>query len=112
MGQIKNIKLHIVTDIKVKTKMAGYGKKVTDLTGMVVASTPRQTLVSLYTKTLAAVAGIPTTSPYREQVQAITEERLDLVNQAQDELSLVEKMVEWKSWEPLIDPAPPGQWGH
>merc|ERR1712183_985206 len=98
MGQIKNIKLHIVTDIKVKTKMAGYGKKVTDLTGMVVASTPRQTLVSLYTKTLAAVAGIPTTSPYREQ--------------AQDELSLVEKMVEWKSWEPLIDPAPPGQWGH
>ena len=34
----------------------------------------------------------------------------ELVLQAQAELGLVGKMKEWKAWEPLATPPPPGQW--
>lgn len=102
------------------------------MVGMAVAKTPRETLISVYTKTLGALSAIPKTSVYRQQVEDITTERLDLVNktqdvytleksidcgqieeviiQANDELSLVEKMADWQVWEPLESEAPPGQW--
>merc|ERR1712034_26815 len=103
------------------------------MVGMAVAKTPRATLVDVYTKTLGAISAIPQSSPYRQQVEQITTERLELVNntenvlalekkincgqieeviiQAKDELSLVEKMSEWQAWDPLESTAPPGQWG-
>jgi len=34
----------------------------------------------------------------------------EVIQQAEDEISLVGKMIEWKSWEDLETPAPPGQW--
>merc|ERR1712241_917220 len=99
---------------------------------MAVAETPRQTLVDLYTKTLGAVAALPKSSAYRQQVEGLTEERLDLVNatesvpelekkincgqieeviiQAKDELALVDKMNEWEAWGPLESAPPLGQW--
>ena len=115
-----------------KYKMAGYGKRFTNMVGMAVAETPRSTLIELYTKTLTALGAIPQSSPYRQQVEQFTNERLELVNktedvfalekkincgqieeviiQANDELTLVEKMGEWEAWGPLESPAPPGQW--
>merc|ERR1712142_177073 len=102
------------------------------MVGLAVAKTPHATLLNLYSKTLAAVAAIPKTSAYRQQVETLTQERMDLVKtttnvfslekringgqieeviiQAQDELSLVQKMTEWQAWEPLQTAAPPGQW--
>ena len=112
--------------------MAGYTKHATNMVGLMVAKTPKTTLQDLYTKTLAAVTAIPQSSAYRQQVETLTQQRLDLVNasnnigniekkinagqieevivQAQDELSLVEKMASWQSWEPLETVAPQGQW--
>ncbi|WFD34775.1 hypothetical protein MCUN1_001619 [Malassezia cuniculi] len=34
----------------------------------------------------------------------------ELVQQATDEFHLAAKMIDWKPWEPLEVPAPPGQW--
>merc|ERR1712150_54207 len=107
-------------------------KKTTNMVGLVVANAPRQTLVELYKKTLGAVAELPKSSAYREQVEGLTEDRLGLVNatedvrelekkincglieeviiQAEAELELVEKMKEWEAWGPLESSPPPGQW--
>merc|ERR1711970_1310240 len=122
MGQIKNIKLHIVTDIKL-TENGRVREKATQMVGLAVAKTPRETLLDLYAKTLTAVGALPKTSPYRQQVETLTQERQAMVStttnvfslekeinagqieeviiQAQDELSLVNKMAEWQAWETL-----------
>lgn len=34
----------------------------------------------------------------------------ELIDQAERELQLVDKMEEWQPWEPLIAAHPPGQW--
>ncbi|KAN0061306.1 hypothetical protein ACQY0O_006152 [Thecaphora frezii] len=51
-----------------------------------------------------------------EEIIEQTEKKLewsmieDGVRQAQTELELVAKMLDWKPWEPLEQPPPPGQW--
>ena len=34
----------------------------------------------------------------------------ELIEQAERELKLIDKMEEWKPWEPLVAEPPPGQW--
>merc|ERR1712002_1204278 len=102
--------------------MATYMKKFTYMTGLAVAKAPRKDLIDLYKSTLLAISEMPT-SMYTQQVETITKHRLDLTEkvedvmelekkincgqieeviiQAQAELSLVEKMKEWRAWEPL-----------
>ena len=103
--------------------MSHYTKKATQIVGLAVAKTPRETLIDLYSKTLSVLGTMPQTSLYRQQTEEITKERLDTVEkqincgqieevivQANDELSLAEKVNEWKPWEHSENTAPLGQW--
>ncbi|KAG0712411.1 NADH dehydrogenase [ubiquinone] 1 alpha subcomplex subunit 5 [Chionoecetes opilio] len=50
--------------------------------------------------------------PDREKLEkAINGGQLEeVVQQAENELSLARKMLDWKPWEPLVQEPPQGQW--
>ncbi|KXS15595.1 hypothetical protein M427DRAFT_56668 [Gonapodya prolifera JEL478] len=107
-------------------------KETTGLTGLAVHPNPRPALISLYQKTLSELSDIPETALYRQSISAITSHRLriveltedvskieheiaagqmeELIQQAQDELGLLEKVKGWKPWEALEVPEPEKQW--
>ncbi|KAI9008321.1 ETC complex I subunit conserved region-domain-containing protein, partial [Gaertneriomyces semiglobifer] len=104
----------------------------TGLFGVPVHPNPRPHLISLYQRILHTVNIIPPTSAYRQSTEALTKHRLaiveatddvpsieekidagqieELIDQAEDELKLIPKMLEYKIWEPLEEPVPQGQW--
>ncbi|XP_028405686.1 NADH dehydrogenase [ubiquinone] 1 alpha subcomplex subunit 5-like [Dendronephthya gigantea] len=113
-------------------KVVQYLKKTTGLTGLAVSKNPRETLISVYNKTLDVLSTMPSTAVYRTSTENLTKQRIKLVEmegnieelekkigcgqieevieQANDELSLAEKMREWQPWEPLQTEPPPDQW--
>ena len=95
-------------------------KATTGITGLNVHPNPLPELTKTYETTLATLTGIPETSVYRQGVEALVQKKLNLVKAsngdinaaekelgegqieesldiAQDELSLVQKMIEWKA---------------
>ncbi|XP_048357728.1 NADH dehydrogenase [ubiquinone] 1 alpha subcomplex subunit 5 [Sphaerodactylus townsendi] len=112
--------------------MAGVLKKTTGLVGLAVSEAPHDRLRILYTKILAALQNIPRDAAYRTYTEKIVNERFDLVKtepdvqklenkincgqleevilQAENELSLARKMVQWRPWEPLVEEPPANQW--
>ncbi|KAJ8522573.1 hypothetical protein ONZ45_g915 [Pleurotus djamor] len=108
-------------------------KRTTGITGLDVHPNPLPQLAKTYESTLNILATIPQTSVYRQGVEALTQRKLKIVQDAQgdisaveaqldegqieesldiasDELKLAAKMVEWKAWEPLEEKHPQGQW--
>jgi len=107
-------------------------KRSTGLTGLEVARNAHHTLGVLYGKTLRALQKLPEEAAYRKYTEQIVKEKNALVQserdtfelekkigcgqieeviiQAENELLLCRKMVEWKSWEPLQTQATPNQW--
>ncbi|KAF8973962.1 Ndufa5, NADH-ubiquinone oxidoreductase subunit [Flammula alnicola] len=108
-------------------------KRTTGIHGLQVHGDPLPELVKTYESTLSALSAIPQTSVYRQGVEALVRNKLNIVKNANgdivaaekqlnegqieesldiasDELSLAAKMVEWKAWEPLEDKPEPGQW--
>ncbi|GJE86079.1 complex I NDUFA5 subunit family protein [Phanerochaete sordida] len=108
-------------------------KTTTGITGLHVHQNPVPVLTQTYETTLSALSAFPATSVYRQGVEALTQRKLNIVKSAngdiaavekeldeghieesldiaQDELSLVQKMAEWKAWEPLEEKPPAGQW--
>ncbi|XP_070279923.1 NADH dehydrogenase [ubiquinone] 1 alpha subcomplex subunit 5 isoform X2 [Myotis yumanensis] len=112
--------------------MASLLKKTTGLVGLAVCETPHERLRILYTKILDVLEQIPKNAAYRKYTEEITNERLAMVKaepdvkkledrlqggqieevilQAENELSLARKMIQWKPWEPLVDEPPANQW--
>ncbi|XP_053440547.1 NADH dehydrogenase [ubiquinone] 1 alpha subcomplex subunit 5-like [Nycticebus coucang] len=112
--------------------MAGALKKTTGLVGLAICETPHERLRILYTKILDVLEQIPKTAAYRKHTEQITNEKLAMVKaepdvkkledqlqggqieevilQAEHELSLARKMMQWKPWEPLVEEAPANQW--
>lgn len=113
--------------------MAGITKKVTTgLTGLAVATNPHHTLGVLYSKLLRTLQKMPENAAYRKYTEEIINERTqilkstenidviekqigcgqieEIVIQAENELILARKMLNWKPWEPLVKQAPPNQW--
>ncbi|XP_072528932.1 NADH dehydrogenase [ubiquinone] 1 alpha subcomplex subunit 5 [Salminus brasiliensis] len=112
--------------------MAGVLKKTTGLVGLAVSTNPHQNLKVLYTKILGSLQTMPKDAAYRKYTEQLITERFNHVNtepdvetlekkincgqieevisQAESELALCRKMVEWKPWEPLIEEAPANQW--
>ncbi|KAB0374714.1 hypothetical protein FD755_013206 [Muntiacus reevesi] len=112
--------------------MAGLLKKTTGLVGLVVCETPHERLKILYTKILDVLGHMPKNAVYRKYTEQITNERLSMVKaepdvkkleeqvqggqiekvilQAENELSLARKMIQWKPWEPLVEEPPASQW--
>ncbi|CAL1695919.1 unnamed protein product [Somion occarium] len=108
-------------------------KTSTGITGLKVHHDPLPELKKTYESTLQALTTIPETSVYRQGVEALTKHKLNIVQSANgdihaaekqldegnieesldianDELTLVGKMVDWKAWEPLEEKPHPGQW--
>ncbi|KAF4622839.1 hypothetical protein D9613_001843 [Agrocybe pediades] len=108
-------------------------KKTTGIHGLDVHKNPLPELVKTYEATLSTLSSIPQTSVYRQGVEALVRHKLNVVKNANgdislaeqqlkeghieealdiatDELSLAAKMVEWKAWEPLEEKPEPGQW--
>lgn len=112
--------------------MSGSIKKATGLTGLAVSKHPHHTLGVLYGKILKTIQKIPQDAAYRKYTEEIINERRlalkqnataegienqvgcgqveELIQQAENELVLARKMVNWKPWEPLLKEAPPNQW--
>ncbi|ALC43553.1 CG6463 [Drosophila busckii] len=112
--------------------MARIVKASTGLTGLAVASNPHHTLSALYGKILRAVAKMPQDASYRKNTEQLVKQRAEavcnnkditalekavgcgqveeLIVQAENELMLARKMLGWKPWEKLVQPAPPKQW--
>jgi len=105
----------------------------TGITGLAVHQDPIPALTSAYTKTLELLKTLPESSVYRQATEALTQRKLDTIGaangdaakaekdldegkieqavvQAERELKLVYKMMEWKAWEPLEEKPEPGQW--
>ncbi|XP_063097430.1 NADH dehydrogenase [ubiquinone] 1 alpha subcomplex subunit 5 isoform X1 [Cavia porcellus] len=86
----------------------------------------------LYTKILDVLDQIPKNAAYRKYTEQITNDRLatvkaeqdikkledrlqlgqieEVILQAESELSLARKMIQWKPWEPLVEEPPANQW--
>ncbi|VFV18234.1 NADH dehydrogenase [ubiquinone] 1 alpha subcomplex subunit 5 isoform X1 [Panthera pardus] len=112
--------------------MAGLLKKTTGLVGLAVCESPHERLRILYTKILDVLEQIPKNAAYRKYTEQITNEKLSMVKaepdvkkledqlqggqleevilQAENELSLARKMIQWKPWEPLVEEPPANQW--
>lgn len=112
--------------------MAGLLKKTTGLVGLAVCETPHERLRILYTKIIDVLDQMPTNAAYRKYTEQITNEKLGMVKaepdvkkleerlqggqieevilQAENELSLARKMMQWKPWEPLVEEPPANQW--
>ncbi|KAM6152600.1 NADH dehydrogenase [ubiquinone] 1 alpha subcomplex subunit 5 [Erethizon dorsatum] len=112
--------------------MAGVLKKTTGLVGLAVCETPHERLRILYAKILGVLDQIPKNAAYRKYTEQITNERLatvkaepdvkkledrlqlgqieEVILQAENELSLARKMMQWKPWEPLVEEPPANQW--
>ncbi|XP_035258414.1 NADH dehydrogenase [ubiquinone] 1 alpha subcomplex subunit 5 [Anguilla anguilla] len=112
--------------------MAGVLKKTTGLVGLAVSQNPHEQLRILYSKILACVQKMPEDAAYRKYTEQIVNERFnhvktepdieklekkinggqieEVISQAESELSLSRKMMEWKPWEPLVEEPPPDQW--
>lgn len=106
--------------------------QATHLTGLLKARNPHFTLTTVYNKILGTVARMPKEAGYRKHTERIINERLaivaaeknievveeklktgtaeELIVQAENELVLARKMLEWKPWEPLVAQPPPNQW--
>lgn len=107
-------------------------KESTRITGLAVAKNPHHSLTVLYEKILRTLEKVPDNVAYKKHTKSLVEERLKLVQtikdaaelekkinsgqieeaikEAEHELVLSRKMVEWKPWEPLIAQAPKDQW--
>ncbi|XP_063097439.1 NADH dehydrogenase [ubiquinone] 1 alpha subcomplex subunit 5 isoform X2 [Cavia porcellus] len=104
----------------------------TGLVGLAVCETPHERLRILYTKILDVLDQIPKNAAYRKYTEQITNDRLatvkaeqdikkledrlqlgqieEVILQAESELSLARKMIQWKPWEPLVEEPPANQW--
>jgi NADH dehydrogenase (ubiquinone) 1 alpha subcomplex subunit 5 len=97
-------------------------KRTTGITGLAVHPDPLPELTKTYESTLTTLSSIPSSSLYRQAVEALTRRKLDIVQStsgdiaavekqlregqieesleiAQDELKLATNVVEWK---PLV----------
>ncbi|KAG8005826.1 NADH dehydrogenase [ubiquinone] 1 alpha subcomplex subunit 5, partial [Nibea albiflora] len=106
--------------------------QTTGLVGLAVSQNPHERLRVLYSKILASLQTMPQDAAYRKYTEQLVSERFshvttepdveklekkincgqieEVIFQAECELALSRKMLQWKPWEPLVEDAPPNQW--
>uniref|UniRef100_UPI001E1B1A05 NADH dehydrogenase [ubiquinone] 1 alpha subcomplex subunit 5-like n=1 Tax=Jaculus jaculus TaxID=51337 RepID=UPI001E1B1A05 len=72
--------------------MAGVLKKTTGLAGLAMCDTPHER---------------PDVKKLEDQLQG---GQIEVILQAEKELSLARKLLQWKPWEPLVEKPPAKQW--
>uniref|UniRef100_UPI00063CE561 NADH dehydrogenase [ubiquinone] 1 alpha subcomplex subunit 5-like isoform X2 n=1 Tax=Odobenus rosmarus divergens TaxID=9708 RepID=UPI00063CE561 len=82
--------------------MAGLLKKTTGLVGLAVCESPHERL------RIFMVKAEPDVKKLEDQLQGGQLE--EVILQAENELSLARKMLQWKPWEPLVEEPPANQW--
>merc|ERR1712244_98808 len=114
-----------------KFKMSA-SKIRTNLTRLAVSKNAHTKLALIYSKNLRVLAKMPSDYAYRKHTESLVMERAafvknepivadleakinggqieEVIIQAENELNLSRKILEWKSWEPLIAEAPANQW--
>ncbi|KAM7086871.1 NADH dehydrogenase [ubiquinone] 1 alpha subcomplex subunit 5-like [Molossus nigricans] len=112
--------------------MAGLLKTTTGFVGLAVCESLHERLRILYKKILDVLEQISENAAYRRYTEQITSEKLDMVKaepdvkkledqlqggqieevilQAEIELSLARKMIQWKPWEPVVEEPLANQW--
>lgn len=108
-------------------------KETTRITGLAVAKNPHHSLTVLYEKILRTLDKMPDSAAYKQHTKKLVDERFSLVKsvkdaqelekriapgqqieevikEAENELFLSRKMIEWKPWEKLVGQAPKDQW--
>ncbi|KAG1371379.1 putative NADH dehydrogenase [ubiquinone] 1 alpha subcomplex subunit 5, mitochondrial [Cocos nucifera] len=95
-------------------------KETTGIVGLEVVPNAREVLISLYKRTLKEIQAVPENEGYRKAVESFTRHRLqvcvdeedwemiekrigcgqveELIEEAEDELKLIAKMIEWDPW--------------
>ncbi|NP_001151372.2 NADH-ubiquinone oxidoreductase 13 kDa-B subunit [Zea mays] len=95
-------------------------KETTGIVGLEVVPNAREVLVGLYERTLKEIKAVPEDEGYRKAVESFTGHRLqicqeeedwkriedrigcgqveELIEEAEDELKLIAKMIEWDPW--------------
>ncbi|KAB1204920.1 putative NADH dehydrogenase [ubiquinone] 1 alpha subcomplex subunit 5, mitochondrial [Morella rubra] len=95
-------------------------KQTTGIVGLEVVPNAREVLIELYSKTLKEIQAVPEDEGYRKAVESFTRHRLkvcqeeedweaiekklgcgqveELIEEARDELTLIDKMIEWDPW--------------
>ncbi|XP_061873956.1 NADH dehydrogenase [ubiquinone] 1 alpha subcomplex subunit 5 isoform X2 [Colius striatus] len=73
--------------------MAGVLRKTTGLVGLAVTENPHEE-----------------TDVQKLQDKLNSGHIEEVIVQAENELSLARKMIQWKPWEPLVEEPPPDQW--
>ncbi|KAH7557705.1 hypothetical protein ACOSP7_027573 [Xanthoceras sorbifolium] len=95
-------------------------KETTGIVGLEVVPNAREVLINLYNKTLKEIQAVPEDEGYRKAVESFTRQRLqvcreeedwesiekrlkcgqveELIEEAEDELKLIAKMIEWDPW--------------
>uniref|UniRef100_A0A3Q7NAE0 NADH dehydrogenase [ubiquinone] 1 alpha subcomplex subunit 5 n=1 Tax=Callorhinus ursinus TaxID=34884 RepID=A0A3Q7NAE0_CALUR len=82
--------------------MAGLLKKTTGLVGLAVCESPHERL------RISMVKVEPDVKKLEDQLQGGQLE--EVILQAENELSLARKMLQWRPWEPLMEEPPANQW--
>uniref|UniRef100_A0A8C6EAF5 NADH dehydrogenase [ubiquinone] 1 alpha subcomplex subunit 5 n=1 Tax=Moschus moschiferus TaxID=68415 RepID=A0A8C6EAF5_MOSMO len=78
--------------------MVGLLKKTIGLVGLAVCETPHESMIKVE----------PDIKKLEEQLQGGQIE--EVILQAENELSLARKMIQWKPREPLVEDPPASQW--
>jgi NADH dehydrogenase (ubiquinone) 1 alpha subcomplex subunit 5 len=78
-------------------------KKTTGITGLAVHPNPLPALTQTYRSTLSVLSSIPSTSVYRQSVEALTKHKLNIVQSANGDIAAVEKQLDEGQIEESLD---------
>lgn len=78
-------------------------KRTTGITGLAVHPDPLPELTKTYESTLTILSSIPSSSVYRQGVEALTRRKLDIVQGASGDVASVEKQLEEGQIEESLD---------
>ena len=78
-------------------------KQSTGITGLPVHPNPLPELTKAYENTLSVLASIPTTSVYRQGVEALTRHKLNIVQKANGDVATVERDLNEGQIEQALD---------
>jgi len=78
-------------------------KRTTGITGLAVHPNPLPELTKTYESTLTVLSSIPSSSVYRQGVEALTHHKLRIVQDANGDVAAVEKQLEEGQIEESLD---------
>lgn len=78
-------------------------KKTTGITGLAVHPNPLPELTETYKSTLSVLSSIPSTSVYRQGVEALTKHKLNIVQGANGDITAVERQLDEGQIEESLD---------